>query len=340
MEDISLDNQLEVIPDNTDESEMVPESPIAGFWRRLLAFALDSLFIWLFGGFLGLVYFDEFVSMGNWGRLIGLIVFVAYFGFLNSTWGGGQSLGKRICKIMVVGTDGQNISIQRSMLRAAILGLPGILNNYTMPLSGMNTPSRMFGLFIIGMSIFGVGLGIIYFYIFNTRTRQSLHDLICSTYVVMKNSADPVVKEKIWKGHMVFYGIILAFILLISVGFNVLMSRIMFMDNAMNTLQKLEKINGVYSAVLADNSMILSKMFKTDFNYGPHYIVVTVQIKDKDLLYRDDSTKILNCVLENYPQARKRDYIDVQLVYGYNIGIHSGSKIRVYRWQNPEAASD
>lgn len=31
------------------------------------------------------------------------------------------------------------------------------------------------------------------------------------------------------------------------------------------------------------------------------------------------------------------DYVDVKLIYAYNIGINSAYKMRAYRWENPAA---
>lgn len=116
------------IPEESFEEIIPPTMQIAGFWRRILALLLDSLLINGVGFGLGYLFFDQFVAMGDWGRLIGLAIFLAYFGTLNSAYGKGQTLGKRATKICVVNKNGEHISIKTSMLRALILGLPGILN--------------------------------------------------------------------------------------------------------------------------------------------------------------------------------------------------------------------
>ncbi len=56
--------------------------------------------------------------------------------------------------------------------------------------------------------IFGLSLSIIYLFVFNRRTRQSLHDLIVGSYVVRVGSEKDE-KPQMWKGHYVVMGIIL-----------------------------------------------------------------------------------------------------------------------------------
>lgn len=328
MDDIGVVGQPEMSSEIVTEPDVVLESPIAGFWWRLLAIILDSILIWFFGLVLGLIYFDEFVAMGDWGRLLGFVIFLAYFGFLNSSWGGGQTLGKRICKIMVVGADGRNITIKRSMLRAAILGLPGILNNYSMAPSVWSSHYQIFGSLLISMVIFGGGFGVVYFYIFNRNTRQSLHDLICSTYVVKKGSTSPLVKEPHWKGHKIVYGCFLALLLVWFIGLSFQTWHIPFMDDGMNTLYQVGNIQGVYSASLNDGFMTGP--------YGSYtYVTITVQIRDKELMNEDYARKIAGCVLDKYPQANQRDVFNVNLAYSYNIGINSIFKSANYTWLNP-----
>src|SRR5690348_8484732 len=75
--------------------------PICGFWIRILALIIDSIILGLLGILLGLLFGDFFMSLGSWGRLVGFVIFVFYFGLLQGPFGNGQSLGKKICKIRV-----------------------------------------------------------------------------------------------------------------------------------------------------------------------------------------------------------------------------------------------
>jgi uncharacterized RDD family membrane protein YckC len=94
---------------------------ICGFWRRLHALSIDGFVLLAFGLALGRIYGEQFARAGSLGRLFGFGIALGYFGFLNSSLGRGQTLGKRIMKIRVVDRGGETISPARAMVRAALL---------------------------------------------------------------------------------------------------------------------------------------------------------------------------------------------------------------------------
>jgi hypothetical protein len=93
-----------------------PQRTIAGFWRRLLAFALDSLITSLPCFLLGFVFDSVFSVSTVYGGFIGFVFTVAYFGIFNSSVAQGQSLGQRMMKIQVVNRSGE---LQRQSPRPA-----------------------------------------------------------------------------------------------------------------------------------------------------------------------------------------------------------------------------
>ncbi|GAB3347318.1 RDD family protein [Lysobacter tyrosinilyticus] len=95
-------------------------SPVSGFWRRLAAFAIDSVVLGVFGMIAGFAMFDTLAQLGPYGRLLGFAVALLYFGVLNSRIGGGQTLGKRALSIRAVTLDGQLMSVPRSLLRYGV----------------------------------------------------------------------------------------------------------------------------------------------------------------------------------------------------------------------------
>jgi uncharacterized RDD family membrane protein YckC len=164
---------------------------ISGFWRRLLALFLDLIVLgvlfqvlesggsWkmLVGGRAFVV--GPFWSLGGWSRLVETCVALVYFGVLNSSIAWGQTIGKRVMQVQVIDRSGHSISPGRSFLRSAVLVAPFSLNGLDIPPSAM-----MFLIFCFtGFILFGFGDAIVYLYIFNRRTRQSLHDLIVGTFV-------------------------------------------------------------------------------------------------------------------------------------------------------------
>ena len=63
---------------------------ICGFWRRILALAIDVLFLALMGHVLGIFFFNFLVQLGGLGLLVGFTIGLLYFGILNSAIGKGD----------------------------------------------------------------------------------------------------------------------------------------------------------------------------------------------------------------------------------------------------------
>jgi uncharacterized RDD family membrane protein YckC len=155
----------EIALNSESVSEPTPESraaiAIAAFWGRILALLIDTIILGVVGIIFGFLFFDQLAGLGVWGRLVGFSIALLYFGLLNSRVGKGQTVGKRIMKIKVVGRDGQFISVARSFLRYSVLGLPYFLNGAMIPPSILMKPIGV----IVYLLIFGFGGAIIYLYI-------------------------------------------------------------------------------------------------------------------------------------------------------------------------------
>lgn len=166
----SLPEHLKAIPTVTG---------ISGFWRRILAFLVDIVLLVVTGYLLTYRNLPMYAKMGRWGCLVGYGLTMAYFGLLNSRIGRGQTLGKRLVQIQVVGEDGQFISPGRSFLRAGLLvsfHLLGPLDPSPLSLSPLHVLYMLLST--------ALPVGIISLYLFNRHTRQGLHDLITHTCVV------------------------------------------------------------------------------------------------------------------------------------------------------------
>lgn len=88
----------------------------AGFWVRMVAYVIDALILIVVGGILsgvGLHSRSLDAQSGSPSALLSLI----YFGLLWSHYGGGQTLGMRLLKLRVVGTDGGQIGVVRALVR-------------------------------------------------------------------------------------------------------------------------------------------------------------------------------------------------------------------------------
>ena len=92
----------------------------AGFWIRVVAYIVDALILGIVGGLLGSVSLHTGPSDARTGAP-SLLLSILYFGLLWSNIGGGQTLGMRIFKLKVVGSDGRLIGVGRALLRWLML---------------------------------------------------------------------------------------------------------------------------------------------------------------------------------------------------------------------------
>src|SRR5262249_10324063 len=150
---------------------------------------------------------------GGWGWTIGFTIVVSYFGVLNSRIGDGQSIGKRVAKIRVVGGDGKPISLGRSALRASVLSAPFFLSDAPLDLALHVRVAA-----IVSYVAFGAGLAIVYLFVFNRPTRQSLHDRLAGSFVVAFDSMVAPGPGNIWWGHRAVVAAIVVLTVVVQIG--------------------------------------------------------------------------------------------------------------------------
>jgi uncharacterized RDD family membrane protein YckC len=183
------------LPESAANTDFVYR-PIAGFWRRVLAIYVDCIII-------GVLELVVIVALGGmliglhpmWTRSIGMVGITAYFTILNSHIGEGQTIGKRLLKIRVVGEDGHTISLLKAAARALIYLLPAVLTTYGVyfPVVIPNTELVVPYLALLGnvICIFTVIV-----FLFNTQARQTVHDILCKTYVVEAWTSGGIAADK------------------------------------------------------------------------------------------------------------------------------------------------
>ncbi|MEK9713290.1 MAG: RDD family protein [Thalassolituus sp.] len=291
----------------------VTKNWIAGFWHRIAALVIDCLALGVIGFLLGLVFEGVFVQLGGVGRLIGFAVGLAYLGVLNSRVGGGQTLGKRVMAIRVSDSSGNAISIGKSLARYSVFATPFLLNRAQLPAEVFNS----FLIYPIALAIFGGLFSIIYLYIFNRLTRQSLHDLVVGSFVV--NVEAPVERPgSIWKGHLFVVGALVLAALAGTVYLKGLAGTAPF-DKLQAAHAALNAHPDVSSAEVALSTSHVRPMGeegrKVDF--ARVQVGLSVNRIDDESLARE----LALIALEAYPDIRSRQSLRVSLVYGYDIGI-------------------
>jgi len=276
------------------------------------------------GTILGYFFENQFASLGQSGRLIGFFIALLYFSFLNSEKFGGQTFGKIFMKIQVVGQNGAPPKIMRTLCRSTVLIIPHFLNGLYFPAEF--TYSRFS--WLPSVVLFGLGGGLVYFYLFNRKTRQSLHDIICGTYVV-KNFIPTEFKHlHLSKKHYVVF-FCYVFILLVAP---------FFLKNSNFLDEDPYKLRFVYNELRAfpnteATSVVAGKSFlvTTKTKREAHYFNVVMQFYPYPKNLKGLSTHIASSIFENYPEIFKKDIMTITIKYGYDIGIFS--KLNTYASQ-------
>ena len=295
-------------------SPIVPRR-LSGFWRRTAAFLIDMVILGVAGTVLGFFMFDRLARLGSWGRLIGFAIAAVNFATLDSNIGKGQTPGKKALRIEVVNRHGNNVSFPRSFFRYLIFGIPFFSNNMTFSGSFASSLTVSIILFLV----FGLGIALLYLYIFNRQTRQSIHDILTGTYVVRTHPYGPVVAGDVWRPH---YAIICTLCVLALASGPCLSSLI----GQNPTLQNLASVQeGIvetgkvrYAMVSAGKNIIhYTGGKKREFSY----LQVKAVLKKRPAEPEKVANEIAAIVLARYPRINAKNSLSIVLIYGFDIGI-------------------
>lgn len=309
--------------------EDVNKKWISGFWRRIGAAFIDVIILFVVGLCLGLFFGDVFAQIGDWGKLVGFIIAILYFGVMNSYVTGGQTFGKMILNIKVVDAAGQVLTLPKSFLRYSVIGIPYFLNG----LSGTEVLSESFLIYPFSMIVLGGLFSIAYLYVFNRMTRQSLHDLVVGSYVVNVNAPVQSVSP-IWKPHFVIVGILC----LLSAALPSFTNGILESQGLAGLRVTQAAINQHpavrNSGVMVGSTTVLSS---DSGNKTVTFVNVTAQLKKRTLVDSEDlARQFAKTLVDTFPEAKNKDVIHVTLIYGYNIGIASSTTRFSHRFDTAE----
>ena len=288
---------------------------ISGFWRRICAIIIDTIILGIIGQCLGFFLETLLVEIGVWGRLVGFGSAVIYFGILNSKIGNGQTLGKKILKIMVVDSNGESISPLKSLARYSVLAIPFSLNGAQFPDELMFS----FATYILSMVVFGGLFSIIYLYLFNRITRQSLHDIATGTYVVNADVEKQSVGE-IWKPHFVLVGLFFIAAAIVPAFTGSLAKQTPFV-NLLKSRTLLMEHPAVKNATVSSGTSTF-----TSSNSGTtetKYVSAQIYLSKNETFNEELAKSLAISITESYPDALTKDTININLVYGFDIGIAS-----------------
>jgi len=174
------------------DNEAVSRQDVAlgGYWRRFWVFMIDMFLLGVVGNIIGYTFQNRLIALGDWGRFIGWAIFLVYFLPLESAWGGGRSLGKRMCDLKVVGANNEPPSVLRNLARTMVLAALFFLNGTSFAGGGSDglTWWTIASSFLFCLIVFGGIAAFAYLWLFTRKSKQLLHDLASGTVVVRASS--------------------------------------------------------------------------------------------------------------------------------------------------------
>ncbi len=293
-------------------------SETSKIWRRGLAFLIDSVILGIAGFIIANAFFNIFVSLGPYARFLGYAIAVFYYGYFNSEKRKGQTPGKYIMKIRVVNGRGEPISFETSLIRAAFLMLPLTLKQIGPAIPAEYDAPNQF-LAMLNFLITCLGTGIIYFFLFNRGTKQSLHDLICGTFVIKAVTEGPPDNKGVWKGHYYIYGSlvfvqVIIFICIVLYILNILPHGFLGLYKDLWEIRDVNQVGFKYKKMLNAQKACYNIMSIDLYIDNPH----------ADL--KKDAEEGMGMVLSKRKIFKQTDVISVSAINQADIGIFSLEK--------------
>lgn len=306
--------------------------PIAGFWRRFFAWLVDAIIVGVIAQIIGITFSSFFLSIGPYGRPIGLLFILPYFGIMNSRIGSGQTLGKRWMKIAVRNKNNEPIELWRSLVRSLVVGSPAIFNSWTIAVLLLALTALLFrgwaiptaqdyvGTWFESLLVFGLGGAILYTMVFNFKPRQGIHDLFFGTYVVHLSGKPTASFPTTSRIHWVVTS---AWIGIVAIGAFAIISILMV------TKPTLAAGKGPINILQEDPRFFTASVnydFETCCGKTTSSLNITVWYKGKigEGERQEVADSIVKTVLDNEKDINNFDQIKVNITSAYELGIASG----------------
>jgi uncharacterized RDD family membrane protein YckC len=306
---------------------LLPGSVVGGVWRRLFAFLLDAFLLGIVGAIAGAAFFETLVRMGPLARVVGFCIALCYFGLFDSSVGGGQSIGKRFLRLKVVDAQGRMLSLEESILRFIVFGVPFFANGLPLPIS--RTPWIVLAL--LGVVVFGGGATNLYLLIFNRPMRQGLHDLTVNSYVVMNESEGPVVSGPFWKPHWVIIGALVVLLGGVPSLIVPFLLRKGTFAQLMTDVTLVERIDGVQSAAVNKARVVHSgdpssaTLLSIDIRW-------TGETGNEEQI----ADQVAKVIIQNDHSIQNYTRMRVAITRGYDLGIGSRWTSRAFAYSPDE----
>ena len=297
-------------------TDIATTPPIAGFWRRFVAFFIDWLALGIVGQLIALPFYSFWCRLGPYGRFVGFPIALMYFGLTDSSVAGGQSIGKRVLALAVRNADGQAISANRAFLRTLVWLVPLMLNGWALPI--MSEPIIAGATSII---VFGVGGALCMTLVFNRRTRQGLHDMLSGTFVLHLSgqpvNALPTPTRRQW----MLPGVVMVVAVLFTIGGFAVSRSVSSLQNVLQLQRVLQRDNRFFSVGVSDQTL---RVFG-----GEATRTLEISAWFKGVPTETERTSIMNDlakqVLDQHDLAGF-DFIRIEVISAYDVGLAHGHR--------------
>lgn len=312
--------------------------PIASIWYRLVAFLIDGIILAAPAYAFGFTFFRWSESLGQGGCLVGFIVALLYFGLLDSKIGNGQTLGKRLLELRVVDRDGAALSPGRAGLRFLIFGVPYFLNGVWIDVDLLH-PSlsrELLGAMLM-WGVFGVLVAIVYLFIFNRRTRQSLPDLVVGSFVVHTTEPTRQINLSTPRLHIALVSSWLVLTLIALV-----VSVFVQQPTQIESLRPMAELRNSLRTRLSLSQVSVAARTTYFVGTGGNKSVVSYLLIDASGRGRSRSAdhalqqSIARIVLDLQPDLLGKTYLSISISHGFDFGIASWT----VRYQSQFSATD
>ena len=264
--------------------------------------------------------------MGDLARIIGFVIALAYFGIGNSRMCGGQTLAKRWLGLRVVDRQGDMLSLPRASLRYVVLGVPFFANGLTFGPQLVLSP--VLG-YVLSLVVFGGILSIVYLYIFNRGTRQSLHDLAVGSYVVSARPGEQRAPfPPLWHGHLV----VVAVLAVLALSAPLIASRWVRSQTFAGMLP-------LYQTLSTQPHVLSAQVFRgTQYRYGEtsHSMQAALRLDTPLIDDGEMARHMAQLMAKGDPDIANEDAVYVTLIHGFDMGIASGWKKHGYSFRPDE----
>jgi uncharacterized RDD family membrane protein YckC len=286
----------------------------AGFWRRVGALLVDVCLLACVGAAIGAALGDWLVGIGQWGRLIGVIIAGAYLIPANSRLFGGQTFGKRLLSIRVQATTGELLSPGRSAMRFLVFAVPYFGNGLFLNLGDAPRWIAVVAGVVLGTILIVGVLGNVYLVVLNRPSRRVLHDLVAKSVVVRGASPGLPVQAPVAPMHLAAFATIVVVIVL--GGF--------WLAQRAGSSVDLKALGRAQDAVASVPGVVGAGINVGTFTMNgksSHVITIMARVVRWPADEGAAASAIVAAVVREYPPATAVDSVRVVFVRGFDIGV-------------------